>query len=215
MKERGEARGAGRIRRLGERLTYSNVMATIAVVVALGGGTAWALQAGSVKSRHIKNNAVAFKDLKSVKAWKRNVPVSATAPDPADSRAAASRVVLARRGSLTIFGKCHKSTTNNWVHSDVYVRTAKNGALTARLEGWEQIQRLNKGTPESVDGGALASANTFEFSDPRFERLLLSGDGKLALNLRARSVAKNGTPPQGNAPLGAGDRCLFAGYVIG
>lgn len=39
-------------------LTYGNVVATIALFAALGGGTAWALDRGSVKSRHIARNAV-------------------------------------------------------------------------------------------------------------------------------------------------------------
>lgn len=205
------------LERLRRRGTYANVMATIAVVLAVGSGTAWALQTNSVASRHIKDDAVKFRDLKSVKSWKRNVPVSATAASPTDSRAAATEVPLVRRGSLMIFGKCHTSTTNNWVHADVYVKSMKDGALTARLGDWAQVQRIDKAPSDTfIDGGSIASADTFEFSDPTYERrLLLSGDGKLALNVVARSVAKNGTPPQGNAPLGAGDRCLFAGYVMG
>lgn len=45
------------------RLTYSNVMATIAVFLALGLGTAWALGANSVKSKHIVNGQVKDVDL--------------------------------------------------------------------------------------------------------------------------------------------------------
>jgi hypothetical protein len=52
----------GRIR---ERLTYANVMATIAVFLALGGGIAWALASNSVKSRHIKDGQVKPQDLNS------------------------------------------------------------------------------------------------------------------------------------------------------
>ncbi len=205
------------LERLRRRGTYANVMATIAVVLAVGSGTAWALQVNSVTSRHIKDDAVKFRDLKSVKSWKRNVPVSATRASPVDSRAAATEVLLFRRGSLRVFGKCHKSTTHDWVHAEVFATTNKDGALTARLSNWGQVERIDKATPETDMGGtSIASADTFVFSDPTLEeRLLLPGDGKLALNVVARSVAKNGTPPQGNAPLGAGDRCLFAGYVMG
>jgi len=210
--------------RLRRGVTYANVMSTIAVFGVLAGGGAYAaskigpkeIAKDAVRTKHIKDNGVKFRDLKSVKGWKRTVSVSATAVSPTDSRAAAKRVVLARRGSLTIYGKCHKSTTNNWVHADVYARTAKNGALTARLAQWQQVVRLDKGGPHVALGTAFAAANTFKFTDPGFDRwLLLSGDGKLALNVVARSVAKHGTPPQGNSPLGAGDRCLFAGYVTG
>ena len=49
-----------------DRLSYSNVMATIAVFIALGGG-AWAavnLPKNSVKSKQIKNKTIKSKDLK-------------------------------------------------------------------------------------------------------------------------------------------------------
>ncbi len=48
-----------------DRLTYSNVVATLALFLALGGGIAWALEKNSVKSRHIKNGQVKTGDLKS------------------------------------------------------------------------------------------------------------------------------------------------------
>jgi hypothetical protein len=49
--------------RLRGKLTYANVMATIAVFLALGGGIAWALKSNSVKSRHIKDGQVKLQDL--------------------------------------------------------------------------------------------------------------------------------------------------------
>ena len=45
-------------------LTYSNVMATVAVFVALG-GTSYAIATGSIGSREIKNNSVGTKDLRN------------------------------------------------------------------------------------------------------------------------------------------------------
>ncbi|MEK6328198.1 MAG: hypothetical protein AABM66_11850 [Actinomycetota bacterium] len=48
--------------KLRERLTYANVMATVAVFLALGGG-AWALARNSVGSRAIKNNSIRSRDI--------------------------------------------------------------------------------------------------------------------------------------------------------
>jgi hypothetical protein len=45
-------------------LTYSNVMATVAVFVALG-GTSYAIATGSIGSREIENNSVGTKDLRN------------------------------------------------------------------------------------------------------------------------------------------------------
>jgi hypothetical protein len=59
---------AGRIR---DRLTYANVVATIALFVALGGGTyaAFNLPRNSVESKHIVNGQVKGGDVADVK-WK-------------------------------------------------------------------------------------------------------------------------------------------------
>ena len=43
---------------MGGKLTYANVMSTIAVFLALTGGLAWALDRNSVKSKHIVNGTI-------------------------------------------------------------------------------------------------------------------------------------------------------------
>lgn len=53
-----------------EKLTYSNVMSTVAVFLALGGGSfaiAAALEKNSVKSKQVKDNALKSQDLKDGK----------------------------------------------------------------------------------------------------------------------------------------------------
>jgi hypothetical protein len=49
--------------KLRERLTYANVMATIAVFLAVGGG-AWAIAGDRIGSRAIKNNSIRSKDIR-------------------------------------------------------------------------------------------------------------------------------------------------------
>jgi len=70
MKELGKARGARRIsRRLGERLSYANVISTLALIVALGTGGAYAaskigpndIKKGAVRAKHVKKNQVKAK----------------------------------------------------------------------------------------------------------------------------------------------------------
>ena len=68
----GVLRGAGHpdrhslISKILSRLTYANVMATVAVFLSLGGGAyAIALAKNSVKSRHIAPNAVRSPDIKN------------------------------------------------------------------------------------------------------------------------------------------------------
>src|SRR5687767_5811921 len=54
------------MRRLSERLTYSNVVSTLALCLVLGGGTAYAvtqIDPNSVESRHIVDGEVEGRDL--------------------------------------------------------------------------------------------------------------------------------------------------------
>ncbi len=55
--------------RIRPRLTYANVMATLAVFLAFAGGVAWALERNSVKSRHIDNGQVKDQDLNGPTYW--------------------------------------------------------------------------------------------------------------------------------------------------
>jgi hypothetical protein len=52
------------MKRITRHLTYANVMSTIAVFLALGGGLAWALGRNSVHSEQIAPNAVKGQDAK-------------------------------------------------------------------------------------------------------------------------------------------------------
>jgi hypothetical protein len=57
MEERQGARGRRIAVAVRERLTYANVMATTAMFIVLG-GSAWALTANSIGTKHLRNNAV-------------------------------------------------------------------------------------------------------------------------------------------------------------
>jgi hypothetical protein len=57
---------------LRSNLTYSNVMATVAVFVALG-GTSYAVATGSIDGREIKNNTVRSKDIRNNAVTARDI----------------------------------------------------------------------------------------------------------------------------------------------
>ena len=58
--------------KLRSRLTYANLMATIAVFVALG-GTSYGVATGSIGSREIKNNSIRSKDVHDNQLRSRDV----------------------------------------------------------------------------------------------------------------------------------------------
>lgn len=61
------------LRKLRARLTYANVMSTIAVFLAIGGGLAWALANNSVRSRHIVNGQVKKQDVQDLRYTNLNL----------------------------------------------------------------------------------------------------------------------------------------------
>jgi hypothetical protein len=63
--------------RLQRHLTYANVMSTVAVFLALGGGIAWALANNSVKSKHIVNGQVKAVDIKDSETTPGSEAISA------------------------------------------------------------------------------------------------------------------------------------------
>ncbi len=202
---------------LRRQLSYANVMATLAVFLALAGGVAWALAPNSVTSSHIKDNAVKFRDLEGVKAWNKRVPVTGSDPDAAVARAEADPVPLAKRGTITIYGKCYRSETSGNVFALAFARTKVDGALYRRDNGG--LQRLDTATPEqdrNITGNAAAVENAVGIWDPGFDRTtILAAGHTLALNVVNHPAAKNGTLAMGDAPFGAGDRCSFSGFVVG
>lgn len=52
------------LKRLQEKLTYANVVATLALFIAMG-GTAYALGVGAIGSREIRDNSVRSRDVRS------------------------------------------------------------------------------------------------------------------------------------------------------
>jgi hypothetical protein len=86
MEKRAMSREARRVARaIGDRLSYANVMATIAVFGVLGGGGAYAaskigagdIARNAVRSKHIKKNAVRSKHVKKNAVRPRHIKTTA------------------------------------------------------------------------------------------------------------------------------------------
>jgi hypothetical protein len=67
------------------RLTYSQVVSTLALVVAVGLGTAWALERNSVESRHIAKDAVTPNDIARIGVLEGSKRVTLTDESGGDS----------------------------------------------------------------------------------------------------------------------------------
>ena len=99
------------MRRIRKHLSYANVMATVAVFIALG-GSAWALAKNSVGARQLKKNAVTTKKIKneavSSAKIKKNAVTAAKIADGAIGAAqiSASLHLQCRSGTQYLQGSC-------------------------------------------------------------------------------------------------------------
>jgi hypothetical protein len=94
------------------RLTFANIASLIALVAALGLGTAWALERNSVQSRHIANDQVKAVDMAGVKALQNTEDVEV---DDFEGDAEPTEVNLASARGFKFTGRCLEiqSTADN------------------------------------------------------------------------------------------------------
>jgi hypothetical protein len=112
---------------LGSRLTYANVIATLALLLALGGGAYAAIQLpnNSVDSRNVVNHSLQAKDLanlKSLDASKRVTLTGGTSGSPT------TKTVL-RRGPLSLVGTCENLSPFAAAH--LFLTTTKDHTSVA------------------------------------------------------------------------------------
>jgi hypothetical protein len=203
------------------RLTYANVMATLAVFGVLAGGTAWALSAGSVGSREIKNGGVKLKDLGDIKFKTKKATPSASNPDPEVAQNNAKKIVLYKRGAFTVYGKCFFDTDGDVVYAEMYARTRKNGSLFSAYEGDVLLggtdDFLNRTTDEDDREIETRDASASDFAEDSHENevnLLAPGSNRLVLG-NAMTYATNGPLTGGDGAWGTGNRCIFGFEAIG
>lgn len=203
------------------RPSPSMIVAVVALFAALG-ATAWALTSGSVKARHIAEDAVRDRHLKNQDTIKlRKLSPSATNADQGVAQAAATKVGLYRDGGFRLYAKCFKSTedpTNPGVHAIVFLE-AGPGAIYSGDAGYSGNGFLDPGDPESdrdlLDTASFAgpgNPGTLNINDAD-ESLFYAAQGSRFIEGSLIAATKVGNPAVGNGVFGANDKCLFAGTV--
>lgn len=234
-----------------KRLTYANVMSSIAIFFVLGGGAAYAakkigsnqLKANSVTTAKIKKNAVTSKKIKngSVTTAKlaNNAVIGSKVADGSlssadlsdlhvkgltkvaatagateeEARAAAPPVQLFSNGPLSVYVKCFTDSSEPRTYAEVYAATTEAGSVfvgnSDSLYGDPFLEPTTKEderqiyTQSTGENDANGWRTIFQISAPGGTSLA----GEVAL------FAKNGTLTEGQGVYGAGDACLFSGYV--
>ena len=209
----------GRIRR---KLSYANVMATIAVFMALGGG--WALASGKIGSGDVKDHSLKLVDFKQMEQTSREVGVSAQDNDPDIAEAAAKKVKLAEHGPFKIYGKCYKDADGDEVFANEFISTSKNNTRMLSYEGDELMGDSSTGylntdtleTDREVDDSPQAADGEVDAADHINNFEAFSGDSEKTYWFGwVRGIPKNEPLTDGDHGWKAGDRCLFVFGSIG
>lgn len=183
------------------RLSYANVMATVAVFIALGGGAyaALSLPAGSVTSKQIAKNAVRAKQIKKRAVRKKEVARNAIR----------SRKI--KDGKVKVFDLADGSVTSLKL-ADAAVTSPKleDGSVQTPKLADESVTAPKLGTVDfaTVEGaGSTSSATSTDLSPPGPELDLTLGANAFATVLaQASMTAAGGATP---------DECRFGVLVAG
>jgi hypothetical protein len=138
--------------RLREKLTYANVVATIALFAALSGGVAWALSNDSVKSKHIKDGQVKLRDLNRAAVPQGFTYSAATGDD--------IQVSVLDTGDYEITAEC--ASVSGRPSLAFFLKFPEDG----RLQGFGVVDPTNAPGVGSSGGGVDIDASTAFDSGP-------------------------------------------------
>jgi hypothetical protein len=150
---------------------------------------------------------------------------SATGATEVAAAAAATPVTLYEDSHFRLYGKCFVETQiepfdEEELEAIVYIATKQDGAIfdsdDEELSGEAPDGYLNVATSEPLrevinDGTEINDANMQYEGDTEFGATAADGYTIQGINQVAE---KFGTPVAGNGPYGAGNVCLFSGYVL-
>jgi hypothetical protein len=204
--------------RLRSHLTYANVMATIAVFIALGGGAyaAFHLKKDSVKSKHIVNGQVKSKDLADGGVTGADVDES-TLKDIGASGIANGAVTpdkLGRGPAASVLREAPETThdiTGTFLHADtelfdtagLHADGSDSDLLTAPVSGTYIVSATVEWEPDAAgyrsttllagDGGSISSVGGPALPPPAYTTQNVSGVDRLNAGEAVRVEALQGS----------------------
>ena len=199
------------------------VVATVAAVVAAGGivGAHNRPDAGHVLSAHKARRANKVSGYTRIPLKK--VSPSATKDSVPAARDAAVKVPLGSAGPFRVYAKCFKETSspdNPGVYAEIYLRTTVSGAVFESDDGDDSSNGfLAPSTPEDdrelLDQSSYAgpgNPGTLNITDAE-EMTFWAAAGRTHVTGHLFTGTKVGSPEAGNGVFGAGDRCMFGGFL--
>jgi hypothetical protein len=223
-----------------KRLTYANVIASVAIVLTVGGATAFAaeeLPANSVGSLQLQKEAVTTTKIahdavtgpkvdestlgpvpsaNALAGYARKgmvrVPASTEVGDYEAGLAASPAVKLVSAGTFSIYAKCFDAEGATW--GAVLIETTEDGAIFDSTEdsltGEEGF--LDTTTPEAERelGFETASDDAAEYFGTGATQFSAMAPGGTVVRGDTQIAVKRGELAAGDGIYGSGNVCLFA-----
>jgi hypothetical protein len=228
--------GAKHARPPRRRISYANVAATLALVIALGAGTAYAAKhhwlitsrsqikpsvLHSLKGKHGRQGLAGATGATGATGGTGGIGATgatglisnmlqwnATVATPGAGIGTPNTVTLETVGPFTVTGYCYISGSNTVAAT--YGTTSQNGSGFSAYSGNEHLDPWNTGDAEDLldtDAKGATSTSTPGFSGP--------DDGSWAFSTANGSVVVNGFGNQGVYMQGSsGPACSFSGYLV-
>ena len=176
--------------------------------------------ANSANSATSANSANRANSAASVDSLQHYAKVASATPGASfdAAREAAPEIALAQRGAFAIYGKCFQGSGST-VWSITYIRTSVDGSvLDSDNDDYFGDPFLDVGTSENDREihvtNSFGAGTAFYYASHTAEWQALAPGGSLVVGSAGNGV-KEGDLPGGNGVYGAGDACLFTGFLSG
>jgi hypothetical protein len=132
--------------------------------------------------------------------------------DAAADLASAPQVPLGSKGPFSFYGKCY--VNGAVVEATTYIASSSNtGMFDTEAEDSGYVTPSTAETARKLQD-VSAGANSFDAGDG--DKDFMATDGSTTLyGIVGLAAAKNGSPPEGDGPFGAGNRCMFGEVIFG
>ncbi len=203
------------------RLTFANVVSLIALVAALGLGTAWALERNSVESRHIVNDQVKSVDVRNDNLHGGGLRAADLAPN-AVAASELANVNLLRAHTARLhddpggLGAGEPLFTIGRVDLNAFCSVQPNGSLTAGIS--PVVDEPGAVMVTDGDGSSADGSAPLQPLDVQFVVLLNNASGTSAREASFAILDETAASASGvaavSADQGTGD-CVISAHAVG
>jgi hypothetical protein len=183
--------------------------------IEAGAVTGDKIGAGAVTGANVAPGSLSTTDLSDVKLIPLTKIGATEGSEFETAREAAPAHLLFSKGPLSVYAKCFTQADENRTWAIAYAGTTQAGSvLVGGSDGLEGEPFLDPSTEENEREIYDESTNENGANGWRSIFQLAAPDGT-AISGQVATYAKNGTLTEGDGMYGAGNACIFSGFVIG